>query len=96
MLDLFLLGHGLWLSWYWLFLIFVPNSFLREVLPRKQGLVLGILWGLGYMTVLLFPGYAFRRSAPAPLPEPARGLSTACPRARIAAMWPGAPPRARD
>lgn len=72
MLDLFLIGHGLWLSSYWLYLAVAPQSFLATALPRPQILALGIFWCLGYITVFLFPGYAFRRFAPAPMPEPAR------------------------
>jgi hypothetical protein len=86
-LDLFLFGHGLWLAWYWVYLVFVPSSFLRGVLPQNQVLALGILWCLGYTSVFLWPGYAFRRFAPAPVPEPAHNAG-----ANIAALTAAAPP----
>ncbi|WP_347312945.1 hypothetical protein [Defluviimonas sp. SAOS-178_SWC] len=75
MLDLFLFGHGLWLASYWLYLAIVPDSFLSAVLPPTQILSLGIVWCLGYLAAFLFPGYAFRRFAPTPLPVPARNAA---------------------
>lgn len=86
-LDLLLLGLGIWLARYWLYLAIAPDSFLAAYLPRPQILAIGIFWGLGYLAAFLWPGYAFRRFAPAALPAPAQGAG-----ANIAALTETAPP----